>query len=105
MEWLKYLALGMASLVMVIGMTLVALAALAPRLLESAAVKRMFGSETREPIRRKRILLGVSHVLLGIFIWLTVIGQVVPALLVYVVWLAMTVMRFRARTLAARSLA
>jgi hypothetical protein len=56
-----------------------------------------------EPSRRHRILASVWAVLGGLYLLLSVSGYVIPALVVFVAWMPVAVLFFRALARARRS--
>ena len=104
MEWIKYTAPALSAVSMVLGLTGLFLAFLVPRALDGAFMRGMFTGPYLEPHRRHRVLVSLSSLLLGAFIWLNVSQYLLAALIVFAVWLpvALAVIRASAR---ARSVA
>ena len=97
MDWLKYTALAMATFLIAFGLVTLAMTWLAPRALDTRFMKGMLTGERLEPTRRNRALASAGSVVFGTYIWFTVGGLVVPALLALAAWVAITLLLRRAR--------
>ncbi len=98
MEWMKYAAMAMATLLIVFGLLALVMAWLTPRALEAPLMKWMLTGERLEPNRKNRVLASAGSVIFGTYILLSLNLHVVPALAALAAWLVVTLVLRRERT-------
>lgn len=103
MEWMKWFALAGGLFVALSGAIGLVLTQWAPRVMDLPFMRWMVTGRHLEPSRRNRILASAWALLGGTYIFLSASGYVIPALVVFVAWMPVAVLFFRAVASARRS--